>query len=287
MGKTKTRIIAVVNRKGGVAKTTSTTNLGGKIASVIRDNRDVPEAQKDDRVLIIDLDPQNNVAAALGLDAKGRCISRFLMGEAKFGETIIPADRSGEEGGPSRPNLFVIPSSDQLQDRLRELDVKLFFQQQNRKYVGPTMANILSHSFSQYAGHFRFIIIDCPPSLGHLDNAVYDFAHEVIVPVKMAYLDSAGAMHHLKDLREAQEEMGARAKLTWILPTFYRPQEVLARQMLENITKVYRNLVATPIPQSVTVEKSQAAYQLTLDEYDPGSPAALAYASLAERVMAQ
>ncbi|TXH11259.1 MAG: ParA family protein [Hyphomicrobiaceae bacterium] len=283
----KTRIIAVVNRKGGVAKTTTTTNLAWKIAETIRDRREIPEPQKNDRVLIIDLDPQSNVAAALGIDPNGRCLGRFLLGETKFSETIVSADRGHEDSGLARPNLFVVPSSDQLQERLRELDVKLYFQQQGRKYAGPTMSNILSYSLGQYAGHFRYILIDCPPTLGHLDTAVYDFAHEVIVPVKMAYLDSAGAMQHLKDLREAQTEMGAKARLTWIVPTFYRPQEVLARQMLENITKVYRNLVAVPIPQSVTVEKSQAAFQRTLFEFDPESPATLAYASLAERVMAQ
>lgn len=283
----KTRVIAIVNRKGGVAKTTTTTNLASRIAAVVRDRRDVPEQQKDDRVLVIDLDPQSNVAAAYGVDPKGRCIGKFVLGEAKFGETIISADRGHEDGGPSRPNLFIVPSSGELQDRLRELDVKLYFQQQNKRYNGPTMANILSHSFAPYIGHFQYILIDCPPTLGHLDTAVYDFAQEIIVPVKMAYLDAAGAMQHLGDLREAQKEMGAQARLTWIVPTFYRPQEILARQMLENITKVYRNLVALPIPQSVVVEKSQAAFQRTLFEYEPDSPAAIAYASLAERIMAQ
>ncbi|MBP8055094.1 MAG: ParA family protein [Chloroflexi bacterium] len=282
-----TRIIAVVNRKGGVAKTTTSINLASRIAATIRDSREVPEVQKTDRVLVIDLDPQGNVAAALGLKQGNRCLGRFLLGEAKFGETVMSADRSAD-GGPSRPNLFVMPASGELQERLRQLDIKLYFQQSgNRKYTGPTMSNVLRHMLAPFAGHFSYIFLDCPPTLGHLDHAVYDFAHEVIVPVRMAYLDSAGAMQHLKDLRVAQEELGAGARLTWIVPTFFRPQEVLARQMLEQIRKVYRGLVAEPVPQSVVVEKSQAAQQRTLFEYDPDSPATQAYAWLADKVMAQ
>lgn len=273
-----TRVLAFINRKGGSAKTTSAVNVAGRLAQLLE-----PSGQ---RVLLVDLDPQGHAAAALGVDTLGRCISRLLIGEASFRDTIVPADRAAS-GGPSRPNLFVVPATDRLKEATQELGIKdfVYYSDGRRKDEDrPTLQNILSYRFRDILHHFAYIIVDCPPSLGPLDRATYDFVEEAIVPVKMAYLDTAGARQHLDDILTAQAE-GVDIRIAYVLPTFFRGSEVLARQVLQRLEQLYGQAVADPIPQSVIVEKSQAAGQKTLFEYEPDSPPAQAYDLLIQRIM--
>ena len=102
----KARIFAVMNRKGGVGKTTTAVSLAHGLARSI---------EGAGHVLIIDLDPQGNVATSLGLTANGKDVARVLTGEVAAEKAILHADRS-KSGGPARPNLWVLPASDALAD---------------------------------------------------------------------------------------------------------------------------------------------------------------------------
>ena len=102
----RAKVYAVVNRKGGVGKTTTAVTLAHGLAHGL--------AQKIEgrgHVLIVDLDPQGNVSHSLGLRSNGRDLAAVLTGEVKAEEAIIRADRS-EDNGSHRPNLWVLPSSD-------------------------------------------------------------------------------------------------------------------------------------------------------------------------------
>lgn len=268
------RIIALFNRKGGTAKTTSAVNIAGRLAQHL-----LPEGK---RVLLIDLDPQGSITTALGVDPEGRCISRLLTGDSSFRDTLLPADRAAS-GGPSRPNLFIIPASDRLQTAVEELLIRSFARR-NRGENGYSVDKILRLRLQDVVHHFEYVIVDCPPSLGALDQAVYDFVDEAIVPVKMAYLDTTGAKYHMDDILEAQGQ-GADIRISLVVPTFFRPQEILARQVYLRLRRLYGNLLADPIPQSVAIEKSQAAGQRTIFEYAPDSKPALAYDRLVTRIL--
>ena len=118
-----------------------------------------------------------------------------------------------------------------------------------------------------------------------LDNALYNWATDVIVPVKMAYLDTSGARKNLEDILAARGN-GAKIRIAHVLPTFYRPREVVAKETFDQLREAYGRLVALPIPQTTLIEQSQAVGQRTIFEYAPDSPAAMAYDNLVRRIMA-
>lgn len=270
-----TKIYAVINRKGGQGKTTVATNVAQRIAHYLE-----PE---DKRVLVIDLDPQGHAARALGVQANGRCIGDFLLGNTGIQEVMVSADRA-ESSGPRRRNLFVIPASDQLKHSRSQLQIIDYMNSRNKKYKGPLLDSILSYRFSPYVKHFEYIFIDCPPSLDVLDTAVYDFAQHVIVPIKMAFLDSDGARQQLENVLEAQQD-GHNITIRHVVPTFFRANEILARQVLKQLAGLYRKQLAYPIPQSVIVEQAQASGQQTLFEFAPDSKPAQAMERLVKQVM--
>lgn len=259
------KIIAFANRKGGSGKTTSAVNVAARLAELA-----------SGRVLLVDIDPQGNAAEALGVAANGRCLSRMLVGQADLKDVIIQA-------GEGRPRLFVVPASDKLRDATTQL-VAMEVARRFGGNMGYSPDTVLAEVFAPYVHLFEYIVIDCPPTIGLLDNALYNWATDVIVPVKMAYLDTVGARQNLEDIVSAREN-GANIRISYVLPTFYRPREVVAKETYDQLRKAYGRLVARPIVQTTLVEQSQAMGQHTLFEYAPDSPAALAYDDLVKRIM--
>ena len=275
----KATIYAVVNRKGGVGKTTTAVTLGHGLARMI---------EGSGHVLIVDLDPQGNVSTSLGLTTNGKDIAGVLTGNVPLEEAIMPADRS-QDGGPSRPNLWVLPASDALADAKLSLVANAALSTVLDQFGGQATKAVptdqLLHTYLAKAeATFDYIILDCPPSLDMLGTAVYHFADEAIVPVKVDYLGVGGTARHTQDIIAAQAK-GIDIKVGVVVPTFVRPREILARQMLQALIDSYgSSRVAAPIPQSVVVEQAPAAGGLTIFEYAPESLPGQSYWKLVEKV---
>ena len=275
----KAKIYAVVNRKGGVGKTTTAVTLGHGLAKTI---------EGKGHVLIVDLDPQGNVTTSLGLTSTGQDIAGVLTGEVPVEEAILHADRS-QDGGPARPNLWVLPASDALADAKLTLVANAALTSVLDQFGGRTVKavptdQLLQTHLAKAVATFDYIVLDCPPSLDMLGTAIYHFAHEAVVPVKVDYLGVGGAARHTQDIIQAQAE-GIDIKVGVVVPTFVRVREVLARQMMQALIDSYgKSRVAVPIPQSVVVEQAPAAGGLTVFEYAPGSVPAKAYWRLVEKV---
>jgi chromosome partitioning protein len=158
---------------------------------------------------------------------------------------------------------------------------------QGRKKLAPTrqLDTILSDRLERIRHNFDFIVIDCPPNLDTLKRAVYQFADEVVVPVKVDRLSAIGAQQHTDDIVRMIREYDLKVRISYIVPTMMRARQVLAEQTLEMLRSRYGDgRVVTPIPESVYIKEGPAAGGLTVFEYSPGSAPAEAYQELVDKV---
>ncbi|MBK8989828.1 MAG: ParA family protein [Chloroflexi bacterium] len=279
-----TRVIAVADNKGGVGKTTTAGVLADGLARMCRKHR------QGANVLVVDLDPQGNQADFFGVRkdvlAEKLCVGNVLMEPGdlqRLQHNIISLDRVDE--GLPRPNLYLLPASRNLEDVTQDLVVMTTMRTARRS--GFSLDTVLADALGPLLGRFDFIVLDCPPKLDTLKRAVYNFADEVIVPIKADHVSLVGARQHTDDLYALQKEDSRRfkARVALVVPTMMSSRQVLATQVVEQMQAFYgRHLVSEPVPESVYVKEAPAAGGQTLFEYAPSSAPSRAYAEIVERV---
>lgn len=286
-----TKIFAVANNKGGVAKTTTAGNLAYGLAKEVQET--------GGRVLLVDLDPQGNQADLFGVRPKllspanpnGACISHLLLDETSHPRTFMVSVDRADEGWP-RPNLYLIPATAALADAIKTLEGQdsinefVTFQSKGKlKRQQPKLHTILADRLGRIAANFDYIVIDCPPRLDELKLAVYSFADEVIVPVKADRLSLIGAKQHTDDVANLIQQYKLKVRFSAVVPTMVEAQQVVVRAILDYLQKTYsRQLVTDPVPHGVAAKEAPAK-GLTLFEYAPSSKPALAYGALVRRVL--
>lgn len=277
-------VLSVENRKGGVAKTTTALVLGVGLARRLH-------AEGGGNVLIIDMDPQGDAARGLGLNPGNRCVSDVLLGDGGVDllrANVMPADRS-REGGPARPNLFVMPATDRLSEAKEDILTEFALlaaraMRTRRSNNDQHLVEILDHKLGLAKQAFTYIIIDCPPTLDLFQQAIHQFADYAIVPVKLDFHGASATGRHTDNILQDQSE-GIDITIAAIVPTFVDPRLNLTKAMMENLTRVYgRKVIAEPIVSTVRVAEAPASGGLTIIEYMPDSPAATAYEKLVDRV---
>lgn len=297
----KDKIFAVINRKGGVAKTTTAVHLAHGLSRQLLERVPVGKLSDEEKaallklgnryysikghVLLIDLDPQGSCAQALGVEPNGADVGEFLAGRQGVREALVTADRAEE--GYARPNLWLMPSSDNLAAAKIELINRSFSQaMMGNGKSDDILTSLLKDRLGNVVDRFDYIIIDCPPTLDALARTVYHFADAAIVPVKPDFLSTSGAGRHVSDVRKAQVQ-GIDIKIHTIVPTFYVKQQRLDRDMLKLLEESYgKRILADPIPRSQKVAEAPASAGLTLFEFDTKSQsrATVAYKKLVERI---
>ena len=251
-----TRVIAIANQKGGVGKTTTAINLAACLA------------ERRQRVLLIDLDPQANATSGLGVEKEaGKSIYRALLGEAALDEFIRPTDVS---------RLDLLPAEVDLAGA--EVDIA-----RTENYLHPFQVALAP---LRDAGRYDFIVVDCPPSLGILTMNVLTAAHSLLIPMQCEYYALEGLSVMLR-LVQRLKDSGANPglEIEGILMTMYDMRTNLSQQVVQEVAvhfgdKVYETL----IPRSVRLSESPS-YGQPIIVYDSNCVAAAAYRNLAKEFL--
>jgi chromosome partitioning protein len=251
------RVIAMVNNKGGVGKTTCTLNITAGLA------------RRSRRVLIVDLDPQANASLVL-LGTKLFELPRsvydvLLEPDRHIREIIVPTPIAGLDLAPSQTSL--------ANAELNLASVR-------------GRERVLRRSTARGLEDYHYIVIDCPPSLGLLTINALLAAGEVHIPIAMTYLALEGVGQVMDAIEAVKRELNhPTLSITGVIPTFFDGRTRLSREILQSIRDHFGEVVfTTSIRKNVKLDEAQSHHQSIFD-YDPRSAGALEYESLVEEVI--
>jgi chromosome partitioning protein len=246
------RVVAVVNQKGGVGKTTTSVNLAASLAAA------------EVKTLLLDMDPQGNASSGVGVRAGTRehTVYDAIIGRSPLSDVIVATDV---------PNLFVAPATQDLVAAEIELVDDPGRAQKLREALAPVLAD------------FDYVLVDCPPSLGLLTVNALAAATSVLVPLQCEYYALEGLTHLMATLDRLKNGINPDLTVEGIVLTMFDPRNNLAHQVAEEVKKHFF-VFESVIPRNIRLSEAPSHGKPVL-LYDAASKGSQGYLALAREIV--
>ena len=248
-------IISIANQKGGVGKTTTAINLSAVLA-------------KNNKVLLIDMDPQGNASRGLGIDILSlrKTVYDVLLSNYPL-ERAINIDNGC--------NVDILPSN----LHLASLDADLQVNHINEPFY------LLKNALAKLKRNYDYIIIDCPPSLGLLSINSLVASNSVIIPVQCEYFAMEAVAAILSTIRKIQNSYNNDLKIEGFLLTMYDSRTSLCTEISQQVRGLFKeNTFSTVIPRNISLPEASARGE-PVTNFRPSSQGSMAYLSLAREIL--
>ena len=247
------RVIAIANQKGGVGKTTTSVNLGCALA------------QRGERILLIDLDPQGNATSSFGLqELDGESLYDPLVGNGSITDKVLPTRLD---------NMFIIPADLDLAGA----EIEIARMDSHLTRLSETLAPLRDDNA------FDFVLLDCPPSLGILMTNALAAADELLTPIQCEFFALEGLVKIVRVIEQIRNS-GAndRVEIAGIVMTMFDSRTNLSAQVVAEVREHFGERVyETVIPRTVRLSEAPS-FGKSIFEYDANGVGARAYRALAD-----
>ncbi len=246
--------LVVANQKGGVGKTTTTINLAAALGAY------------EKRVLIVDCDPQGNASRGFGLMARTPHLYHVMAGEAAVVDAILPTSFAG---------VSVLPADRELVGIEVEFVGIEGWEKRLDKALGPVRDS------------FDYILLDCPPSLGHLTVSALVASEGVVVPLQSEYFALEGISELVATVRRVQARMNPDLEIAGVLLTMYDDRTNLSRDVAAEARRHFADKVFdTVVPRNIRLAEAPS-HGMPILQYDIKSRGSLAYLAVARELLAR